>query len=106
MASWPKSEWANGNAYQPQDFDPKVFQHAADLAILAFLEDDFQPGVFLAGAQYASLPGPQQLPTGDHALDECGCQRFPSQPAHVDVVNFVRDANRDRKFARPIPSRS
>ena len=44
-----------------------MFQHAADLAVFAFIEHDFQPRVFLAAAQHASLLGAQQFAARAHA---------------------------------------
>jgi hypothetical protein len=62
-----QSQWTNGNANQPEDFDPKLLQHAPDLAVFAFIEHDFQPRVFPAAAQHASLLGSQQFPARPQA---------------------------------------
>lgn len=43
-----------GHADQPQYFDSHGLDHAADLAILAFIQHNFKPAVFLALTQTAS----------------------------------------------------
>src|ERR1700693_4193493 len=65
-----QSEWTNRHADQAENFDPKMFKYAADLAVLAFVEQDFPPRVFLTGAQHASTLGAQQFPAGEHAPDD------------------------------------
>ena len=67
FAKLSESERSNRHANKPQNFDSHYFKHAADLAVLAFVQHDFQPGVFLAAAQHAAPLGSQQLPSGAHA---------------------------------------
>ena len=44
-------EGTDGDADEAEDFDTKRVEHAANVAIFAFVESDFEPGVFFAGAE-------------------------------------------------------
>jgi len=44
-------EGADGDADEAEDFDVEGVEHAANLAILALVESDFEPGVFFAGTK-------------------------------------------------------
>jgi len=42
---------ADGNAEKAENVDAKCIEHTADLAVFAFIEDDFEPGMLFTGAQ-------------------------------------------------------
>src|ERR1700740_429257 len=48
-----KLERADGNADETKHLDAEGIEHAADLAVFAFVEDDFEPGMFFAAAEKA-----------------------------------------------------
>src|SRR6202050_4723798 len=69
-SQWPRRalgqlaqfQWPNRDSHQPQHFHAKRSQHAANLPVLTFIENDFQPTIFLSAAQQGSLTSAHQLP--------------------------------------------
>jgi DNA-binding PadR family transcriptional regulator len=52
---------ANRHADQAQDFHPESFEHAADLPVFAFIENNLQPGIFLSCAKNTGALGLQRV---------------------------------------------
>ena len=48
-------ERADGDADEAEDFDAEGVEHAADVAILAFVEGELEPGVFFTDTEDAGL---------------------------------------------------
>jgi len=46
-------ERADGDTDEAEDFDAEGVEHAADMTVFCFIEGEFEPGVFLAGAEEA-----------------------------------------------------
>jgi hypothetical protein len=44
---------ANRDSHKPEHFDVKCSEHAPYLPVLAFVEDDLKPAIFLSRAQHA-----------------------------------------------------
>ena len=56
---FPQRERPDRHAHQPEHVYSQCLQHAPNLAILAFGQNDFKPTVFMARAQQADVTGAQ-----------------------------------------------
>jgi hypothetical protein len=85
-----QQERSDGNAEQPQHVDAKWRQHAADVAILAFIEHDLEPGIFFTRTEDTGTLGAQE--TAVIAADSAGNgfeQRSVRDRANLYVIGFV-----------------
>src|SRR5215472_9074075 len=79
------------DAYEPQDFNSESSEHAADLAILAFVEADLDPGILPAGAKETALGRPQaSLVIGPDSVDDRLQQRSIGHKAELDVIRLLQ----------------
>jgi len=79
-----------GDAEEAQHTDSQLRQHASDMAILAFVEDNFEPGIFFTTAKNLHTLGPQETvvvspDTLDDGFKQCGVR----DRANLDVIDFV-----------------
>ena len=52
-----KLQWANRDADEAKNFRAQGIEHAADVSVLALVECNFKPGVFLTGTEKADTFG-------------------------------------------------
>src|SRR5262249_45226136 len=98
LAERTEPQRTDGNANQPQDFDATGLQHSADLAVFAFVQNDFDPLIFFAAAKDASCLCPERVAIGSDAACEVFEQRFAGKPSDLYVVGFV-----EMRFGRSDP---
>lgn len=60
-----QTEWTDRDADEAKNFNPERVKHAADLAVLAFFEIDFDPGVFFARAKKGGALGLEDVSLWD-----------------------------------------
>jgi len=68
------------------------FEEAADVAVAAFVEDDFKPGVFFAFAEDGGAFGGERAVVGVDAGFEGGEEGGIGEAVDLDVVGFVEVA--------------
>src|SRR5215472_17991655 len=61
LSEFPEFKRANCDSNQTQHLHAKRIEHAPNLAVLAFVEHDFNPRVSLAGTDEARPPGLEPL---------------------------------------------
>lgn len=88
----PECDAADGDADEAQDLDVEGFKEAADVAVAALVEDQFEPGVFFAGAEEGGALGGEEAFGGWHAVLQGGQQGVIGQLVDLDVVGFVEMA--------------
>ena len=61
LRKFAQSQRTDGHAHQPEHFDSEGSQHAPYVPVLAFVEHDFEPAVFLSRAQQPGLRCAKQV---------------------------------------------
>ena len=90
LGQLPQGQRTDRYANQAEHFDPQGFKHAPDLAVLSFVKNNFQPGIFLTRAQHPRAFGTQQFSVGHHALYKLSGQCLVNQGGHVNMIGLVQ----------------
>src|SRR5437879_12373789 len=56
-----EAQLPTGNTHQTQDFHAELFQNAANLPVLALVQDDFKPGIAFTAPQFANALHAEQI---------------------------------------------
>jgi len=83
-------EGADGDTDEAEDFDAEGVEHAADMTVFAFIEGEFEPGVFLARAEKAGAFAAECFAAFgfDSALKFLD-ERRVGERGDLDVIGFV-----------------
>jgi len=86
----PERKRADGHADQAENFDPLGLEHPADVAILAFIQDDFEPGVAAPLAKDGCALGAQELAVAGDTICERPEETVAGKGGNLDVVGLIQ----------------
>src|SRR5579885_1903209 len=96
-------EISDGDAHQTQDLKSQGLQHSPNLTVLPLLEDDLEPGIFVARPQPGGAQSGEPVAVrGANTLHETIEEVIRSVAADLDVVGLVEVAQRGEDLGRPL----